>query len=69
MTISMDQRLSAPTTRVVGPIAIHLVGVGETFAVFLMQRDYERTYRLLLVIPGIANTCICTTSNISSAIP
>ena len=32
MTISMDQRLSAPTTRVVGPIAVHLAMVGETFS-------------------------------------
>ena len=29
----------------------------------------RRTYRLLLVIPGIANTWICTTSNIRSTIP
>ena len=31
MTISMDQRLSAPTTRIMESIAIHLAGVGATF--------------------------------------
>ena len=62
----MAQRFSAPATWVVGSIATHLA---ETFSGMPDSEVSEQTYRELLVIPGIANTWICTTSNIRSAIP
>jgi len=64
MAISMAQRLSDPATRAIGDIATHLV---ETLSG--IPEIPEETYRVSLVIPGIANTWICTTSNIRSAIP